>query len=76
MTKKLTFIFQAYINVEYCSKLFRETKIIMLKKMKKKERLHFFNVYKSIVLLKTMHKILKSRMINKITELAKKNSLL
>ena len=36
MTKKLIFIFQACINVEYHSKLFHEVKTIMLKKIKKK----------------------------------------
>ena len=36
MTKKLIFIFRICINVEYHSKSFRETKIIVLKKMKKK----------------------------------------
>ena len=75
MTKKLIFIFQICINVEYHSKLFRETKIIMLKKMKKSDYI-FFKVYRSIALLNTMNKILKSIMINKITELTKKNSLL
>ena len=39
MTKRLTFIFQVYINVEYYSKSFCETKIILLKKLKK--RLYF-----------------------------------
>ena len=75
MTKKLTSIFQICINVEYHSKLFREAKIIVLKKMKKSDYT-FFKVYRSIALLNTMNKILKSIMINKITELAKKNSLL
>ena len=41
MTKRLIFIYQACIDVEYHSNLFRETKTIMLKKIKKK-RLHFF----------------------------------
>ena len=36
----------------------------------------FFKVYKSITLLYTMNKMLKSIMINKITKLAKKNLLL
>ena len=36
----------------------------------------FFKVYRSIALLNTINKRLKSIMINKITELAKKNSLL
>ena len=75
ITKKLTFIFQVCINVEYYSKLFREAKIIMLKKMKKNDYI-FSKVYKSIALLNTMNKILKSIMTNKITELTKKNSLL
>ena len=75
MTKKLIFIFQIYINVEYHSILFRETKIIMLKKIKKSDYI-FFKIYRSIAQLNTMNKILKSIMINKITELAKKNSLL
>ena len=35
ITKRLTFIFQVCINVEYYSKLFREAKIIVLKKIKK-----------------------------------------
>ena len=75
MTKKLTFIFQICINVDYHSKSFREAKIIVLKKMKKSDYT-FFKVYKLIALLNTMNKILKSIIINKITELAKKNSLL
>ena len=41
ITKRLTSIFQVCINVEYHSKSFREAKIIVFKKMKKK-RLHFF----------------------------------
>ena len=35
MTKKLVFIFQTCINVEYNSKLSRGAKIIVLKKVKK-----------------------------------------
>ena len=75
MTKKLIFIFQIYINVEYHSKSFRETKIIMLKKIKKSDYT-FFKIYRSIALLNTINKLLKSIMINKITKIAKKNSLL
>ena len=78
MTKKLTFKFQVCINVEYHSKLFRKTKIIMLKKIKKNDYI-FFKVYRLIVLLNTINKInkiLELIMINKITELAKKNLLL
>ena len=75
MTKKLTLIFQICINVEYHSKSFREAKIIMFKKIKKSDYI-FFKVYRLIALLNTMNKILKSIMINKITELTKKNSLL
>ena len=75
MTKKLIFIFQACINVEYHSKSFREAKTIVLKKIKKSDYI-FFKVYRSIALLNTMNKMLKSIMINKITELAKKNLLL
>ena len=75
MTKKLILIFQICINVEYHSKSFREAKTIVLKKIKKSDYI-FFKVYRSIALLNTMNKILKSIMINKITELAKKNSLL
>ena len=75
MTKRLTLIFQAYIDVEYHSKSFREAKIILLKKMRKSDYI-FLKVYRLIALLNTMSKILKSIMINKITELAKKNSLL
>ena len=41
MTKKLIFTFQACINVEYHSKSFKKTKIIIFKKNKKK-RLHNF----------------------------------
>ena len=75
MTKRLIFIFQACIDIEYHSKSFRETKTIMLKKVEKNDDI-FFKVYKSIALLNTMNKMLKSIMINKITELAKKNLLL
>ena len=75
MTKKLIFIFQIYINVEYHSKSFRETKIIMFKKIKKSDYT-FFKTYRSIALLNTINKLWKSIMINKITELSKKNSLL
>ena len=75
MTKRLIFIFQVCIDVEYHSKSFRETKIIVLKKMKKSDYI-FFKVYRSIALLNTMNKILKSIMINKITKLTKKNSSL
>ena len=75
MTKKLILIFQVCINVEYHSKLFREAKIIMFKKMKKSDYI-FSKVYRSIALLNTMNKILKLIMINKITKLTKKNSLL
>ena len=35
MTKKLIFIYQACIDVEYHSKLFRETKTIVFKEIKK-----------------------------------------
>ena len=75
MTKRLTSIFQACIDVEYHSKSFREAKIIVLKKMRKSDYISS-KVYRSIALLNTMNKILKSIMTNKITELAEKNSLL
>ena len=75
MTKRLTLIFQVCIDVEYHSKSFREAKTIVLKKMKKSDYI-FSKVYRSIALLNTMSKILKSIMTNKITELAEKNSLL
>ena len=39
MTKKLIVVFQVCIDVEYSSKLFRETKKKVVKKIKK--RLHF-----------------------------------
>ena len=71
MTKRLTLIFQICIDVEYHSKLFRETKIIVLKKMKKSDYI-FSKVYRSIALLNTMNKILKLIIIDKITELARK----
>ena len=47
----------------------------MLKKMKKSDYI-VFKVHRLIASLNIMSKILKSIMINKITELAKKNSLL
>ena len=75
MTKRLIFIFQACIDVEYHSKSFREAKTIVLKKIKKSDYI-FFKVYRSIALLNTMNKMLKLIMTNKITELAKKNLLL
>ena len=56
MTKKLIFIFQACINVEYYSKLFREAKTIMLKKIKKSDYI-FFKIYRSIALLNTINKM-------------------
>ena len=46
----------------------------MLKKIKKNDYT-FFKIYRSIALLNTMNKVLKSIIIDKITELAKKNSL-
>ena len=75
MTKVLIFAFQAYIDVEYHSKLFREAKIIELKKVEKNDYT-IFKIYRLIALLNTMNKMLKSIMINKIIKLAKKNSLL
>ena len=75
MTKIMISVFQACIDVEYYSKLFREAKTIVLKKLKKSDYI-FFKVYKSIALLNTINKMLNSIMINKITELAKKNLLL
>ena len=75
MTKRLIFIYQACIDVEYHSKSFREAKTIVFKKVEKSDYISF-KVYRSIVLLNTMSKMLKSIMINKITELAKKNLLL
>ena len=72
--ERLILIFQACIDVEDYSKSFWETKIIVFKKIKKNDYT-FFKVHKSIALLNTMSKVLKSIMINKITELAKKNSL-
>ena len=74
MTKKLTFIFQACIDVEYYSKSFRKTKITVIKKVEKNDYI-IFKVYRLIALLNTMNKMLKSIMINKITEFAKKNLL-
>ena len=75
MTKKLIFIFQTCIEIDYYSRFFRITKTIILKKIEKNDQI-FFKSYRSIVLLNTMNKILKSIIINKIIELAKKNSLL
>ena len=75
MTKKLTLIFLVCIDVEYYSISFRETKIKLLQKIKKSDDI-FSKVYKLIALLNTMNKILKSTMINKITESTKKNLLL
>ena len=37
MTKKLIFVFQICINVEYHSKSFRETKTIVFKKVEKND---------------------------------------
>ena len=54
MTKKLIFIFQACIDVEYHSKSFREAKTIMFKKIKKSDYTSF-KVYRSIALLNTMN---------------------
>ena len=70
MTKKLISIFQVYINVEYHSKLFRKTKIIVFKKVEKSDYT-IFKVYNFNALLNKMNKMLKSIMINKTTELAK-----
>ena len=75
MTKKLFFVFQACINVEYHSNLFREIKTIVLKKVKKSDYI-FLKVFRLIALLNTINKMLKSIIINKITELSKKNLLL
>ena len=74
-TKRLIFIYQVCIDVEYSSKLFREAKKIVLKKIKKSDYI-FLKVYRSIALLNTISKMLKSIMTNKITELAKTNLLL
>ena len=74
MTKKLIFIYQACIDVQYHSKLFREAKTIMLKKVEKSDYI-FFKVYILITLLNTINKTLKLIMTNKITKLAKKNLL-
>ena len=68
-------IVQACIDVEYYSIFFREAKTIVLKKVEKSDYT-FFKVYRSIALLNTMSKMLKSIMTNKITELTKKNILL
>ena len=75
MTKRLISIFQTCINVEYHSKSFRKAKIIGFKKVKKNDYT-IFNIYRLIALLNTMHKVLKSIMINKIIEFAKKKLLL
>ena len=71
MTKKLIFIFQACINVEYHFKSFRKAKIIIFKKVEK-NNYTIFKVYKFIVLLNTINKMLKLIIINKITKFAKK----
>ena len=75
MTKRLISIYQACIDVEYHSKSFREAKTIVLKKVEKIDYISF-KVYRSIALLNTMNKMLKSIMTNKITKLAEKNLLL
>ena len=67
MTERLISIYQACIDVEYHSKLFREAKTIMLKKVEKSDYI-FFKVYRSITLLNTINKMLKLIMINKITK--------
>ena len=75
MIERLIFIFQACINVEYHSKLFRKAKIIVLKKINRNDYT-FFKIYKSIALLNTINKVLKSIIINKIAALTKRNFLL
>ena len=75
MTKKLIFIFQACIDVEYHSKIFRKSITIVFKKIKKSDYTSL-KVYRLIALLNTINKMLKLIMINKITELAKNNLLL
>ena len=73
MTKKLIFTFQAFIDVEYHSKLFREVKIIVFKKINKKDNITL-QIYRSITLLNIINKMLKSIIINQIIKLAKKIS--
>ena len=72
MPRKLIFLFQACINVEYYSKLFRKAKILTFKK---KSGHTIFKIYRLIALLNTVIKMLKLIIIYRVTKLAKKNLL-
>jgi hypothetical protein len=68
-------LFRAYVALNYHLRCFRETHIIALKKSKKK---NYTNVkaYKSIALLNTFDKALKSVIARRISDLTKTHDLL
>ena len=72
----LFMIFNACLNIEYCSLTFRNFVIIILKKTKNDDFNEFrnyfeFKSYKSITLFETLKKAMKIILIKKITYLAK-----
>jgi hypothetical protein len=68
-------LFRVCAALNYHSRCFRETHIIVLKKSKKK---NYTNVktYKSIALLNTLDKVLKSMITRRISDLTKTHDLL
>ncbi len=68
-------LFRVYATLNYHSRCFRETHIIALKKSRKK---NYTNVktYKSIALLNTLDKVLKSVIARRINDLTKTHDLL
>jgi hypothetical protein len=68
-------LFRVCVALNYHSRCFRETHIIALKKSKKK---NYTNVktYKSIALLNTLDKVLKSMIARRISDLTKTHDLL
>ena len=70
----LTSLFQACVTLKYHSRVFKETHSITLKKLNK-SNYYTSKIYRFIILLNMLNKVLKTVMTNKITYLAKKFKL-
>ena len=64
----LKFIFNIYMNVNYCSQHFKKSITIILRKSEKDDYTQI-KTYRSIILFNTIDKVLKKIMINRISEL-------
>ena len=75
LLSKFRHLFQTYVDVNYHSKKFRKTNIIVLRKSKKKNYFESKS-YRLIILLNTLRKTLKTVITRRLSDCAEDNDLL